>query len=105
MSAARWAATAVFVLTIALNAGTFWVLLGTDFLDRLAEVGVTGGYVIFVYAAVTGFRVVSTSYVLVGLLLSGRRGAGRIVMVLLAGGALAAWVASFLRPGRIKAHR
>lgn len=90
MSAARWAAAAVVVLTIALNAGTLWVLFGTNFLDRFAEVGVTGGYVVFVYAAVAGFLAVSTSYVLVGLLLSGRRGAGRIATVLLAGGALLA---------------
>jgi hypothetical protein len=90
MSAARLAAAAVVVATIAMNVATAWVLFGTDFLSRFAEVGVTEPYVVFVYAAVAGFEAVSTSYVLVGLLLSGRRGAGPIAAVLLAGGALLA---------------
>ena len=89
MSRARLAAVVV-VLTLAMNAGTLWTLFGTNFLARFADIGVTGGYEVFVYAAVAGFEAVSTSYVLVGLLLSGRRGAGRIAAVLLAGGALLA---------------
>ena len=90
MSAARLAAATVVIATIAMNVATVWVLVGTDFLSRYAEVGVTEPYVVFVYAAVAGFAAVSTSYVLVGLLLSGRRGAGPIAAVLLAGGALLA---------------
>jgi hypothetical protein len=90
MNAARWAAAAVVVVTLAMDAGTVWVLFGTDFLSRFAQPGLTESYVVFVYAAVAGFGAVSTSYVLVGLLLSGRRGAGRIAAVLLAGGALLA---------------
>lgn len=90
MSPARWVAATVVLLAVAMNAGTLWVLFTTDFLSRFAVVGVTEAYVVFVYAAVAGFVVVSTSYVLVGLLLSGRRGAGRIAAVLLAGGAFLA---------------
>jgi len=90
MNAARWAAAAVVVVTLAMNAGTVWVLFGTEFLSRFAQPGLTESYVVFVYAAVVGFGAVSTSYVLVGLLLSGRRGAGRIAAALLAGGALLA---------------
>ena len=90
MSTQRWAAAAVVVVTLAMNAGTVWVLFGTEFLSRFAQPGVTEPYVVFIYAAVAGFGAVSTSYVLVGLLLSGRRGAGRIAAVLLAGGALLA---------------
>ncbi len=90
MNAARLVAAVVVVLTVAMNAGTAWVLFGTEFLSRYAQPGLTESYVVFVYAAVAGFAAVSTSYVLVGLLLSGRRGAGRIATVLLAGGALLA---------------
>lgn len=90
MNAARWPAAAVVVVTLAMNGGTVWVLFGTEFLSRFAQPGLTESYVAFVYAAVAGFGVVSASYVLVGLLLSNRRGAGRIAAVLLAGGALLA---------------
>lgn len=90
MSAARWAAAAVVIATIAMNAGTAWVLFGTGFLSRFAEVGVAEANTLVVYAAIAGFEAVSTSYVLVGLLLAGRRGAGPIAAVLLAGGALLA---------------
>jgi hypothetical protein len=90
MTAARSAAAAVVALTLAMNAGTVWTLFGTDFLSHFAEGGVTGASVVFVYLAVAGFLAVSISYVLVGLLLSGRPGAGRIAAVLLAGGALLA---------------
>jgi len=88
MSAARWAAAAVVVLTIAMNAGTLWVLFGTEFLSRFGDL--PEFYVVATHLAVAGFVAVSTSYVFVGLLLSGRRGAGRIAAVLLAGGALLA---------------
>lgn len=88
MSAARWAAAAVVVTTLAMNAGTLWALFGTEFLSRFGDL--PEYYVLATYLAVAGFVAVSTSYVLVGLLLSGRRGAGRIAAVLLAGGALLA---------------
>jgi hypothetical protein len=90
MSAARVAAAAVVIATIAMNVATTWVLFGTDFLSRFAVVGAPESYSVIVYAAIAGLEAVSTSYVLVGLLLAGRRGAGPIVAVLLAGGALLA---------------
>lgn len=90
MSAARWAAPAVVVATLAMNAGTLWVLIGTEFLSRYQGVDSTESNVTIIFAAIAGFGAVSTSYVLVGMLLSGRRGAGRIAAVLLAGGALLA---------------
>ena len=90
MNAARWAAAAVVVVTLAMNAGTVWVVFGTEFLSRFAQPGMPESYVMIVYAAIAGLGAVSTSYVLVGLLLSGRPGAGRIAAVLLAGGALLA---------------
>ncbi|MEO5705339.1 MAG: hypothetical protein ABIR64_10180 [Candidatus Limnocylindrales bacterium] len=84
------AAVAVLVATIAMNVGTTWVLFGTDFLSRFADVDLAAGDTLVILAAIAGFAAVSTSYVLVGLLLSGRRSAGRIAAVLLAGGALLA---------------
>jgi hypothetical protein len=88
MSAARWAATAIVVVTLTMNAGTLWVLFATEFLSRFGDL--PEFYTVATYLAVAGFVAVSTSYVVVGLLLSGRRGAGRIAAVLLAGGALLA---------------
>jgi hypothetical protein len=88
MSAARWASTAIVVVTLTMNAGTLWVLFGTEFLGRFGDL--PEFYEVATYVAVGGFVAVSTSYVLVGLLLSGRRGAGPIAAVLLAGGALLA---------------
>jgi hypothetical protein len=88
MSAARWAATAIVVVTLTMNAGTLWVLFATEFLSRFGDL--PEFYDVAAYLAVGGFVAVSTSYVFVGLLLSGRRGAGRIAAVLLAGGALLA---------------
>jgi len=87
MSLARWAAAAIAVTTVAMNAGTLWVLLATQFLTRfvLSEL-----YATVTYLALGGLIAVSTSYVLVGLLLSSRAGAGRIAGVLLVGGALVA---------------
>jgi hypothetical protein len=90
MSTTRGVALAVVAVTLAMNGGTLWTLFATDFIGRYIDIGLTGFYAVFVYAAVAGFEAVSTSYVLVGLLLSGRRGAGRISAVLLAGGALLA---------------
>ena len=90
MSPARWAAAAIVVATLAMNAGTFWVLFGTEFLSRYEDLAPPGSNVVIIYAAIAGLGAVSTSYVLVGLLLSGRRGAGRIAAVMLAGGALLA---------------
>lgn len=90
MSAARLAAAIVVVATIAMNAGTTWVLFGTQFLNRYEDASGAAGNTLVIYAAIAGFEAVSTSYVLVGLLLSGRRRAGPIAAVLLAGGALLA---------------
>jgi hypothetical protein len=90
MSPARWAAAAIVVATLAMNAGTLWVLFGTEFLSRYEDLAPPGSSFLIIYAAIAGLGAVSTSYVLVGLLLSGRRGAGRIAAVLLAGGALLA---------------
>ncbi len=88
MSTVRWAAAAIVVATLAMNAGTGWVLFATEFLRRFGDL--PEFYVLATYLAVAGFMAVATSYVLVGLLLSGRPGAGRIAAVLLAGGALLA---------------
>jgi len=90
MSPARWAAAAIVVATIAMNAGTLWVVFATEFLSRFEALAPPGSTFVIIYAALAGLVAVSTSYVLVGLLLSGRRGAGRIAAVLLAGGALLA---------------
>lgn len=89
MSAARSAAAAVVVMTLAMNMATAWVLVGTEFLSRF-EGGESGSDTVVVYAAIAGFVAVSSSYTFAGLLLAGRRGAGRIAAVLLAGGGLLA---------------
>lgn len=90
MTAARVVAAAVVLVTLAMNAGTFWVVFGMDYLSRYEDLAPSGSSFVIIYVAMAGFGAVSTSYVLVGLLLSGRQGAGRIAAVLLAGGALLA---------------
>jgi hypothetical protein len=87
MSAARLVAATVVAATIAMNAGTLWVLFATDFLDRFMNLGVTVAQVAILNAAVVAFVAVTVSYVGVGFLLAGRPGAGRIAAALLGGGA------------------
>jgi len=87
MSAARRVAATVVAATIAVNAGTLWVLFATDFLDRFMSLAITAIEVAILDAAVAAFMAVTVSYVGVGFLLAGRSGAGRIAAVLLGGGA------------------
>jgi hypothetical protein len=92
MNAARWAAAAVVLVTVAMDAGVLWVSFATDFLGRFTDLGVIDDQVAIVDIAIVVFVAVSLSYVAVGFLLAGRSGAGRIAAVLLAGGAVFAAV-------------
>src|SRR5574340_429018 len=86
-SAGRRIAAVVAAMTLAANLGTLYVLFGTGFLNRFRGPGITDRDVAIVDGAVAAFVAVTVSYAVVGLLLAGRPGAGRIAAVLLAGGA------------------
>jgi hypothetical protein len=84
----RLAATAVVLATFGMNAATLGVMLATDFLSRFVRPGITEFDQAIVYVTIAGFCAVTMSYVVVGMVLSDRQGAGRIATVLLVGGAL-----------------
>ncbi len=90
MSAARWAAAGVVMVTLGMNVGMLWVSFATDFTGRFRTFGVTDFDLAILDVSIVGFAVITLSYVAVGFLLAGRPGAGRIAAVLLAGGALLA---------------
>ncbi len=105
MSAGRRIAAVVAALTLAANLGTLYVLFGTGFLYRFRGPGITDRDVAIVNGAIAAFVAVTMSYVVVGVLLAGRPGAGRIAAVLLAGGAcLAASPFGYVVGGELVFH-
>jgi hypothetical protein len=88
MSAARWAASGVVVVTLAMNAGILWVGFATNFIGRFTDLGLVDDRAAILEVAIVMFVAVSVSYISVGFLLAGRPGAGRISAALLAGGAI-----------------
>jgi hypothetical protein len=88
MNVRRLVAAAVLALTIGLNVGTLWTFFGTDFMDRYKVLGIPDIYLLILDLVLIEFAAVTVSYALVGFMLAGRPGAGRIAAVLLAGGAV-----------------
>jgi signal transduction histidine kinase len=105
MSAGRRVAAVVAALTIAANLGTSYVLFATGFLNRFRGPGLNDRDVVILYVFVVAFAAVTVSYVLVGFLLAGRPGSGRVAAVLLAGGAtVALWTFGYAVGGELVFH-
>jgi signal transduction histidine kinase len=105
MSAGRRVAAVVAALTIAANLGTSYVLFATGFLNRFRGPGFNDRDVVILYVFVVAFAAVTVSYVLVGFLLAGRPGSGRVAAVLLAGGAtVALWTFGYAVGGELVFH-
>ena len=105
MSAGRRIAVLVALLTIGANLGTLYVFLATGFLNRFRGTGISDLDVAIVDVVVAVFAAITVSYVVAGVLLAGRRGAGRIAAVLLGGGAMVAtWLFGYSIGGELVFH-
>ena len=85
-------AYALAALTVVLNGATIWTVLATDFTRSMGVPAQEPLAFVVQYLAVGGVAVVSTAYAAVGAILANRPGAGRIALVLVAGGTLFAAV-------------
>ena len=88
-------AGSVWLVTTGMGLATLWIAFATDVVQRIGGlngVSPTSDQMLLIRAVLVAFVAITIGYVSVGALLAGRAGAGRIAVLLLAGGSLFALV-------------
>ena len=97
-SRSRWVALlagSLWLVTLFMGLATLWIAVATDVVQRIGGlngVSPTSDQLLLIRALLVAFFAITIGYVSVGALLAGRAGAGRIAVLLLAGGSLFALV-------------